>query len=156
MNEDYIKLLIGFPIFRGFTPDGGRMLIERGEIKEFAPGEVIWREGDAAACVLVMLTGKLQVFVVRQERDLVLSEPGPGAILGELAVLCAIPRSASTRALEKSVALCWSDKAFRRLLLGDAFLSERILGEALRMFIERERAMIDSLVARQRGEKTAP
>jgi len=155
MNEDYAKLIVKLPLFHGFTPDGAQMLMECGEIKEHAPGEVFFQEGDAATFVLLVLAGKLQVFVVRQERDLVLGEPGPGTILGELAVLCGIPRSASVRAREKSVVLRWSDQAFRRLLIRNVFLSERILGEALRTLIDKERALIDSLIQAQRGEPTA-
>jgi len=71
--------------------------------------------------------------------------------LGELAVLCGIPRSASVRASEKSAALQWSASAFRSLLLRDAFLSERIFRESLRTLIEKERALIESLIRSQGG-----
>ena len=155
MNEDYAKLIVSLPLFRGFTPHGAQMLMECGEIKEHAPGEILFQEGDAATFVLLVLAGKLQVFAIRQERDLVLREPGPGTILGELAVLCGIPRSASVRVREKSVVLRWSDQNFRRLLIRNALLSERILGEALRTLIDKERALIDSLIRAQRGENTA-
>jgi len=99
---------------------------------------------------MLVLTGSLQVFVVRDGRDLVLTNAGPGTIVGELAVLCGIPRSASVRAGEQSAVLRWSAEAFRRLLLSDAFLSERILGESLRTLIEKERSLIDSLIRSQR------
>jgi CRP/FNR family transcriptional regulator/CRP/FNR family cyclic AMP-dependent transcriptional regulator len=155
MNEDYAKLIVSLPLFHGFTTHGAQMLMECGDIKEHAPGEILFREGDAATFVLLVLAGTLQVFAIRQERDLVLREPGPGTILGELAVLCGIPRSASVRVREKSVVLRWSDQDFRRLLIRNALLSERILGEALRALIDKERALIDSLIRAQRGENTA-
>src|SRR5262245_13086450 len=89
------------------------MLLKYGEVKEYSPGEVLIKEGDAPTFVLLVLTGKMQVFVKHQRRDLVLNDAGPGTILGELAVLCGIPRSASVRASEKSAALQWSAAAFR-------------------------------------------
>jgi CRP-like cAMP-binding protein len=73
--------------------------------------------------------------------------------LGELAVLCGIPRSASVRASEKSAALQWRASAFRSLLLRDVFLSERIFRESLRTLIEKERSLIDLLVGSQGGTK---
>ena len=107
------------------------------------------KEGDNATFVLLVLAGKLDVFVERDEKDLVLTEAKPGVILGELAVLCGIPRSASVRAKENSTVLQWSDDAFRRLLLRDPSLSQRIFREALRTLIEKERSLIDSVIDAQ-------
>jgi CRP-like cAMP-binding protein len=151
MNEQYAALITGFPLFRGFTLDGARMLLDCGEVKEFSPGEMLIKEGDEPTFVLLVLNGRLQVFVLRQQRDLVLTDAVPGTILGELAVLCGIPRSASVRASEKSAVLQWSAAAFRSLLLRDVFLSERIFRESLRALIERERSLIDSLIRSQGG-----
>jgi CRP-like cAMP-binding protein len=151
VNEQYAALITGFPLFKGFTLDGARMLLNSGEVKEFSLGEVLIKEGDEPTFVLLVLTGRLQVFVQRQGRDLVLTDAGAGTILGELAVLCGIPRSASVRASEKSAALQWSAAAFRRLLLRDVFLSERIFRESLRTLIEKERSLIDSLIRSQSG-----
>jgi len=146
MNEQYALLITGFPLFQGFTVDGARMLLDSGEVKEFAAGEMVIKEGDEPTFVLLVLTGKLQVFVQRQRRDLILTDAAPGTILGELAVLCGIPRSASVRASEKSVVLQWSAQAFRSLLLRDGFFSQRIFRESLRTLIEKERSLIDSLI----------
>ena len=151
MNEQYAVMITEFPLFQGFTLDGARMLLDCGEVKEFSPGEVLIKEGDSPTFVLLVLTGKLQVFVQRQQRDLVLTDAASGMILGELAVLCGIPRSASVRASEKSVVLQWSAAAFRSLLLRDAFLSQRIFRESLRTLIEKERSLIDSLIRSHGG-----
>ena len=153
MNEQYAVMITGFPLFHGFTLDGARMLLDCGEVKEYSPGEVLLKEGDSPTFVLLVLTGKMQVFVERQQRDLVLTDAGPGTILGELAVLCGMPRSASVRASENSAALQWSAAAFRSLLLRDAFLSQRIFRESLRTLIEKERSLIDSLIRSQGGAK---
>ena len=149
MDERHASLITEFPLFKGFTLDGARMLLESGEVKEYSPGEVLLKEGDNPTFVVLVLTGKMQAFVERQQHDLVLSDAGPGTILGELAVLCGIPRSASVRATEKSAVLQWSAAAFRSLLLRDAFLSERIFRESLRTLIEKERSLIDSLIRSQ-------
>jgi CRP-like cAMP-binding protein len=100
--------------------------------------------------VLLVLAGKLEVFVERQGKDLVLTEAGPGAILGELAVLCGIPRSASVRAKDASTTLKWDDEEFRSLLLRDHSLSQRVFSGALRTLLDKERSLIDSLLAAQK------
>ncbi len=151
MNEQYAGLITGFPLFEGFTLDGAKMLLDSGEVKEFSPQEILIKEGDEPEFVLLVLTGKLEVFVERQQRNLVLTDAGPGRILGELAVLCGIPRSASVRASEKSAVLQWNAAAFRTLLLRDGFFSQRIFRQSLRTLIEQERSLIDSLVRSQAG-----
>jgi CRP-like cAMP-binding protein len=149
MSEQYAEMITGFPLFEGFTVHGTKRLLDAGEVKEHAAGSVLLKEGEAATFVLLVLAGKLEVFVERDEKDLILTETKPGAILGELAVLCGIPRSASVRAKENSAVLQWSDDAFRRLLLRDPSLSQRIFREALRTLIEKERSLIDSVVDAQ-------
>lgn len=146
MNDKYALLIPTFPLFRGFTVDGAHMLLDSGEVKELSPGVMLITEGDGATFVLLVLAGKLEVFVERDGRDLVLNEAGPGTILGELAVLCGIPRSASVRAIEDSAILQWSAAAFRSLLLQNVSLSERIFRASLRTLIEKEHSLIESLV----------
>jgi CRP-like cAMP-binding protein len=150
MNENYAKLITGFPLFHGFTADGANRLLNSGEVKECAAGEVLIKEGDKADFVLLLLTGGLEVFVKRSGDDVVLTESKPGTITGELAVLCGIPRSASVRTSEPSAILKWTDEAFRTLLLRDPHLSHRIFSQILRTLVDKERALIDSLITAQR------
>jgi len=151
MDEQYAAMIAGFPLFQGFTVAGAQRLLERGEIKQYALGEVIFGEGDPPESVMLVLAGKIQVFVERQGADLVLTEVNPGAVLGELAVLCGMPRAASLRASEPSVVLEWSAAGFRNLLLRYNLLSERIFRESLRTLVDKERGLIDSLAATRKA-----
>lgn len=149
MHERYAELITTFPLFEGFTVHGAQRLLDAGEVKEHAPGDVLLMEGDSATFVLLQITGKLEVFVERNGKHIVLDETSPGDILGELAVLCGITRSASVRASETSTVLQWSADAFRSLLLRDPSLSQRIFRQSLRTLIEKERSLIDTLVKAQ-------
>ena len=148
--DNYAELITEFPLFDGFTADGARRLLKSGEVKDYAADEVLMKEGDKADFVVLLLTGGLEVFVSRSGNDVVLTETKPGTITGELAVLCGIPRSASVRAQKASSVLKWSEEAFRTLLLRDPHLSQRIFGQILRTLVDKERALIDSLITAQR------
>src|SRR5918993_3054482 len=150
MSGNYAELITEFPLFDGFTTDGAKRLLKSGEVKEYAADEVLMKEGDKADFVVLLLTGGLEVFGSRSGSDVVLTETKPGTITGELAVLCGIPRSASVRAQKESVVLRWSEEAFRTLLLRDPHLSQRIFSQILRTLVDKERALIDSLITAQR------
>jgi CRP-like cAMP-binding protein len=154
MSEQYAELITTFPLFEGFTANGTKRLIDAGEVKANTTGQVLLKEGDSSDFVLLVLSGKLEVFVERGGKEFVLNEATPGTILGELAMLCGTPRSASVRAKMDSVVLEWPDEAFRTLLLRDPSLSQRIFGQALRTLVDKERSLIDSLVKAQ-GAGTA-
>jgi CRP-like cAMP-binding protein len=149
MNENYAELITTFPLFKGFTTNGAKRLLNSGIVKDHGAGQVLLKEGDSSDFVLLVLSGKLEVFVEREGKDLVLTEANPGTILGELAMLCGIPRSASVRAKADSAVLEWPDEAFRTLLVRDPSLSQRIFGQALRTLVEKEKSLIESLVKEQ-------
>jgi CRP-like cAMP-binding protein len=150
MNEQYAATITGLPLFEGYSINGAQFVLESGEVREHEAGEMLCSEGDAASFVLLVLSGKVQVFVERDGRVLSLAEAGPGVILGELAVLCGIPRAASLRASEKLVVLRWSNEGFRRMLVRNAPLSERILRQSLRTLIEKEQSLINLLCTQTR------
>lgn len=154
MNENYAELITTFSLFKGFTTNGAKRLLNAGIVKDHAAGQVLLKEGDSSDFVLLVLSGKLEVFVEREGKDLVLTESNPGTILGELAMLCGIPRSASVRAKADSAVLEWPDEAFRTLLVRDPSLSQRIFGQALRTLVEKEKSLIESLVKEQAADES--
>jgi CRP/FNR family transcriptional regulator, cyclic AMP receptor protein len=144
MNDDYALMMTELPLLRGFTVAGAQMLLESGEIRNHAPGELLFREGDPPTFVVLVLTGKLHVFVERKGQEVALNEVGPGCVLGELAVERNLPRSASAGASEPTVAVHWSSDAFRRLLLRHTLFSERVHLQSLDTLLDSERARLDS------------
>jgi CRP-like cAMP-binding protein len=151
MDPKYDEIITKFDLFTGYTPHGARRLLEQGEIRSLEADEPLIREGDAPNSADLVIEGRLDVFVTRDGTDMTLATVGPGSILGELGVLCGIPRAASVKALEPSVVVQWNAAQFRRMLLGDVMLSERIFRQSLRMLIDNERSMIDELVKSKRA-----
>ena len=143
--------MTAFPLLQGFTPQGTQRLLERGEVRTCSTGELLFKEGDPPTFALLVLGGTIQVFVEREGGDMILTDVGPGTIVGELSVLCGTSRAASVRASEAATVLQWSAQAFRNLLVRYPLLSERIFKESLRTLVEKERALIDSVARLSRG-----
>ena len=152
MNESYAELITTFPLFHGFTVHGTQRLVDAGEIKQVSAGDILLKEGDEADFAVLVLAGKLDVFIERDGRAFVLTEASPGTILGELALLCGIPRSASAPATEDTTVLEWSDETLRTLLLRDRSLAQRIFRETLRTLVEKEQELVESLARSQAGK----
>lgn len=154
MSEEYAAMVTTLPLFKGYTKAGAQRIVRAGKINEVAKGEVLFKEGDPPDFVLLVLKGTLQVYVERHGRDMVLTDAGPSTILGELAVLCGIPRSASVRVAEDSTVLQWPASEFRGLLLKDVSLSNRIFRESLRTLLDKEKSLIESLTDEDEVKKS--
>ena len=70
MSESYEALIMGLEAFRGYTEHGARRILDAGEVQEHEPGEVLFQEGDPPESVLLVLRGKTEVFVHRDEEDM--------------------------------------------------------------------------------------
>jgi CRP-like cAMP-binding protein len=64
MNEQYAEMMRTFPLFKGFTPQGAQTLLGYGEVKEYSQGDVLLKEGDSPTFVLVVLTGRMQIYIL--------------------------------------------------------------------------------------------
>lgn len=82
-------------LFRGLDSTTLGRLRERAEPVELEAGRWLFRAGDRADALYVVESGRLQV----RQGDVVISELGRGAVLGEVGLLADTPRSASVLAL---------------------------------------------------------
>src|SRR5690348_16952164 len=68
---------------------------------EFSPGETLFRQGDAADGLYVVVSGSFGIFATdpRTSTEAQIGEVARGGVLGELALLFDEPRTATVRAL---------------------------------------------------------
>jgi hypothetical protein len=130
-----LVLLRQVPMFAELAPDHLEELAEVVVERHFQPGSDLCREGDAGDAVFLLVKGKVKVFTGggadgRPER--VLSELGPGACIGEMAVFDAAPRSATVRATERTRALTLPGADFKGLLNQRPEMSQVIIAELVR------------------------
>jgi serine/threonine-protein kinase len=73
--------------------------------RTFAPGTVIFREGDPGDAAYIITAGACEVFRIEQGRRVVLRRMGPGEVFGETAIFAEQPRSASVEAVDELTAI---------------------------------------------------
>ena len=110
---DAIETLRQVELFEHLTDDQLALLAAQTRELSFRKHAVLMTEGDVGESMYVMTGGLTKVFVSDEDgKELVLHQLGPGAVIGDIALLDDEPRSASAATLEKSTALMIGKGAF--------------------------------------------
>lgn len=94
-----VKTIRNAPIFTGIDPCKMRLLACMSEQLTFEKGDYLFRIGEIPDAAYVILKGEVEFLVQAGEGTTVIGSDGPGAMIGEVAVLCDACRFTSARAL---------------------------------------------------------
>jgi CRP/FNR family transcriptional regulator len=140
-SADVVELLGGVPVFSTLVQSDLERIAQFAVPRQFEPGEVVFREGDASDTCYVVREGRARA--IRTHRDgraLTLATFGPGDIFGELALFEDERRSATVEAIETTSVVAVLGPDMRRLMSEHAEISARLviaLGRRLRETNER-------------------
>jgi CRP-like cAMP-binding protein len=88
------------PLLVGLSTDELRALLDIGEHRRHAAGELIVQEGSSSDCLFVLEAGAVQVEREAQGQTVVLAKlDEPGDFFGEMSLIDILPRSADIRAI---------------------------------------------------------
>jgi CRP-like cAMP-binding protein len=116
-SEDTVALLHQVPVFSALAEPELERVAEVTVPRQFAAGEVVFREGDESDTCYVVRSGHARAIREHQDgRSITLARFGPGDIFGELAMFDNEKRSATVEALEPTEAIAILGGDMRRLL----------------------------------------
>jgi CRP/FNR family transcriptional regulator, cyclic AMP receptor protein len=140
-SEEVVELLGGVPVFSTLVAEDLQRIAQFAVPREFEPGEVVFREGDASDTCYVVRDGRARALRTHTDgRTLTLATFGPGDIFGELALFEDERRSATIEAIEQTGTVAVLGPDMRRLMAEHAEISSRLviaLGRRLRETNER-------------------
>jgi CRP-like cAMP-binding protein len=95
-----------------------RAVLAQGQLLEFGPGEVVFRQGDEGDRLFVVSRGVLEVVATPADgtEATVVAYLGTGEVIGELALLTGSPRSATVRSPEHAVLFAVEKAVFLDLM----------------------------------------
>ncbi len=135
-TEDTAQLLHQVALFSALPEEDLAQVVELAVPRTFAPGEVVFREGDASDTCYVLRSGHARAIIEHPDgRSITLARFGPGDIFGELAMLSGETRSATVETLEQTEAVAILGPDMRRLLREHPDISLKLiaaLGQRLR------------------------
>lgn len=133
----------GLPLFRYLDRRQILRVLNLTTVVGYSPGESLLEEGDDSDAMYVVLSGRV---AVRKGGERV-TTLGPGAHVGELALIDRAPRSATVRALEPSRVLVLERVQLYELVKHEPELSVRLLWSFAESFAERLRTTTANLIA---------
>jgi CRP-like cAMP-binding protein len=89
-------------LFENQPPEVVRAVLAQGQLLEFGPGDIVFRQGDQGDRLFVVKSGVLEVVAAPTDgsEPVVVAYLGTGEVIGELALLTGSPRSATVRSPE--------------------------------------------------------
>jgi len=96
--QQEVETLRRVPLFSVLDPARLKLLAFTSERLSFQAGQDLFHQGDSGDSAYVILKGDASVIVEEKGVETIVARIGQNAVIGEIAVLCEVPRTASVRA----------------------------------------------------------
>lgn len=96
--KDEVELLRRVPLFSGVAPAKLKLLAFTSDRVSFDEGQILFKQGDPGDAAYVVLSGSADVLVNSQSGEIKVATLEPNSIVGEIAIICDVSRTATVRA----------------------------------------------------------
>ncbi len=125
--EEEAKMLRNISLFSHLDPSKLKLLAFTSHWLKFQPGEELCHEGDPGDSAYIITDGTAEVLVESETGPVLVAVRGKNEVIGEMSILCDMPRTATVRAKETCSTLSVSKDVFMQLLKGSPELSVQII-----------------------------
>lgn len=115
LNEE-VELLRNIPLFAKLEPSKRKLLVFTSERLTFEEGQVLCQQGDMGESAYIIVDGTADIIVETPTGPLTVAVVGRNDFVGEIAILCDVPRTATVKATTKLTTLRISKDLFFRLV----------------------------------------
>jgi CRP-like cAMP-binding protein len=131
LNEE-VELLRNIPMFANIEPSKLKLLAFTSERMAFKDGDVLFRQGEQGDSAYVIIAGEADVIVDTPKGPLTVAKLKRNDIVGEIAILCDVPRTATVKAASKLEAMVIAKDLFFRLIMEFPQMAVEIMRELAR------------------------
>ena len=115
-NVEEVELLRRIPLFAKIDPTRLKLLAFTSDRVKFDPGQVVFEQGEGGDYAYVIIEGEADISVNTPSGPLSVATLKEHELVGEIAILCDVPRTATVTATGELVALQISKDLFYRLV----------------------------------------
>ncbi|MEK9660401.1 MAG: cyclic nucleotide-binding domain-containing protein [Alphaproteobacteria bacterium] len=128
LNEE-VELLRKIPLFANLEPSKLKLLAFTSERITYDAGQVLFNQGDMGDAAYIIVDGEAEVKVDTPNGDLTVATLTRNDFVGEIAILCDVPRTATVQAKSRVVTLRIAKDLFFRLITEFPQMSVEIMRE---------------------------
>ena len=97
LNEE-VEVLRSVPLFAKIEPSKLKLLAFTSERLTFPPGGELFHQGDPGEAAYIILSGQADVLIDTPSGEMAVAKVGKNDLVGEIAILIDVPRTATIRA----------------------------------------------------------
>ncbi|MCK5276109.1 MAG: cyclic nucleotide-binding domain-containing protein [Alphaproteobacteria bacterium] len=114
--QQEVDLLRKIPMFAKIEPAKLKLLAFTSERLSYSDGDVLFRQGEAGDAAFVIISGQAEISIATDDGPLVVARLSDHDFVGEIAILCDVPRTATVTAVTNLEALRISKDLFFRMV----------------------------------------
>ena len=115
LNEE-VELLRNIPLFSKIDPSKLKLLAFASERVTFSSGQELFHQGDHADTAYIIIEGSADVCVDTPGGEISVAQLAKNDIVGEIGILCDVPRTATLRAKDDVTTLVISKDLFFQMV----------------------------------------
>ncbi len=115
LNED-VERLRKIPLFAKIEPSKLKLLAFTAQRLTFNADESLFHQGDIGDAAYIIIDGSADVVVDTPNGPITVAQLGKNAFVGEIAILCDVPRTATVTATSELTTICISKELFFQLV----------------------------------------
>jgi CRP-like cAMP-binding protein len=132
LNEE-VELLRSIPLFQNLEPSKLKLLAFTSERLTFQSGQALFRQGDMGDAAYLIVKGTADVVIEGPDgNEITVANMSRNAFVGEIAILCDVPRTATIIATSELETLRISKDLFFRLVNEFPTMAVEIMRELAR------------------------
>lgn len=115
--DQEVEILRRIPIFAKIEPAKLKLMAFASERVTYKPGQVLFRQGERGDAAFIVLKGSADVLINGSDGPLRVATLSENEIIGEIAILCDIPRTATVEAATELTTLRITTDLFFRMIM---------------------------------------
>ncbi len=128
LNEE-VEMLRKIPLFAAIDPAKLKLLAFASDRKIYNAGQDLFKQGDPGDAAFVIVNGDADIIVTADNKEVVVATVTKNEIIGEISILCEVPRTATVRAKDKLEVLTIKKEHFIGLLTQVPTLGVEVMRE---------------------------
>lgn len=130
--SEEVELLRNIPMFANIEPSKLKLLAFTSERLTFEAGDTLFNEGDTGDNAYIIIDGEADVMIKSANGPIKVAHFGRNDLVGEIAILCDVPRTATVTASRRLETMVISKDLFYRLIMEFPQIAVAIMRELAR------------------------